>query len=107
MELFKHSERLNGLTSLPANQINEALAPEHGQLVKMGEKKKHCDMCVAAKRKAKHVTKRKALSELSTNTIRAKTRREQYPKSIYGCALCGIHLCNKNRCWVEHIQAIP
>ena len=38
----------------------------------MGVNSEHCTVCVVAEWKAKHVTRHKALSELSTNTVGAK-----------------------------------
>ena len=45
-------------------------------------------------------------------TIRApnhglKKRPQQDPRSVYGCSLCGIAICNHIKCWKEHLEAIP
>ena len=45
-------------------------------------------------------------------TIRApnhglQKRPQQDPRSVYGCSLCGIAICNHIKCWKEHLEAIP
>jgi len=54
--------------------------------------------------------KRKALCELSENSVRinqegGKTRKPRAPWTRYGCSVCQIHLCQGGSCWEEHIRA--
>ena len=108
-QLFEHSERL-GTPFQPRGVLTKHVHParesDHGHIIKMSGKSKHCMACVCQKRGSKNHSARKPLSELSANSIRASQRRDRPPYSQYGCALCGIHLCRNLRCWREHIEAI-
>ena len=116
-QLFEHSERLSGRpcsikTSL-SSRVHPAAARDHGGLERIGNKAKRYVVCLNAGRKVeKIVQSRKPLIELSVNTVRTldpdqRKRPQQTPRGIYGCALCGIAICNHIRCWKEHLEAIP
>ena len=71
---------------------------------------KDCKACMAAGRIVTQGIKRKALEDLSVNSIRInqsgeKRRRSRVPRSRYGCSVCQIHLCKEGDCWFEHLQA--
>jgi Transposase IS4 len=70
---------------------------------------KECKACMAQGRTAQAVWKRKALQELSTNSVKVnedgdKSRKSRSPRTRYGCSVCQIHLCQLGPCWEEHIQ---
>jgi len=70
---------------------------------------KPCKACMAQSRTAQKGEKRKALSELSGNSVRIneegeKSRKPRAPRTKYGCSVCQIHLCQGGTCWEEHIQ---
>ena len=121
-QLFDKSERLQitgarlqGIKRPLKQQVHRAGPVDHGTMpVKLGNKQKNCAVCVANKRVVSETsqrTKRKPLQELSPNTIKLaahweKRRRDQYPKGLYGCKLCNMHICKKGVCWNEHIEAV-
>ena len=116
-QLFEYSERLSGRpcsikTSL-LSRVHSAAARDHGGLERIGNKAKRCVVCLNAGRKVeKIVQSRKPLMELSVNTVRTldpgqRKRPQQTPRGLFGCALCGIVICNHIRCWKEHLEAIP
>ena len=70
---------------------------------------KACKACMAQGRMAKGGEKRKALCELSVNSVRItqqgeKSRNPRAPRTRYGCSVCQIHLCQGGTCWEEHTQ---
>ena len=95
-----------------SSQVHPAAARDHGRLERMGDKAKYCVVCLKAGRGVpKPAQIRKPLQELSTNSVRPsdlanRMRRRRAPRGIYGCKLCGIHICNHIACWNEHIAAI-
>ena len=74
--------------------------------IRMKSPKKACIACLYAGRICQNSSTRKPVAELSTNSIRVQKRRERAPRTTCGCGLCGIYLCNKMRCWKEHVEAI-
>ena len=59
---------------------------------------KPCKACMAQSRIAQKSEKRKALSELSGNSVRInqegeKSRKPRAPRTKYGCSVCQIYLC--------------
>ena len=74
---------------------------------------KACVPCLIARRKVlKPAKTRKPLLEMSVNSVRPRDldkrkRRQRAPRSIRGCTLYGIHICNHIGCWKEHLDAIP
>jgi hypothetical protein len=71
---------------------------------------KTCKACQAAKRGVQLGTKRKALEELSANSVQfrpngVKKRQYQARRTRYGCNIYQIHLCKEGDCWFEHIHA--
>lgn len=107
-QLFFHSERLGapfqsreGLSK----HVHPARESDHGFAIRM-KTSKACIASLCAGRICRDSSTRKPLAGLSTNSIRAQKRRERAPRSSFGCGLCGIYLCNKKRCWKEHIEAI-
>ena len=116
-QLFDLSERTSGSptsikTSL-SSRVHPAPARDHDRLERMGEKAKYCVVCSDAGRGvSKPAQIRKPLQELSENSVRPsdlanRKRRQRAPRGIYGCKLCGIHICNHIGCWNDHIAAIP
>ena len=114
-QLFEQSERLDGrpsgLKSSLSDYVNQAAARDHGSLTPLGKKAVSCRVCVCARRKVlKQAKTQKPLNELSVNTVKTikkdRKRPQQTPRGIYGCALCGIHICNHIACWNEHLRAI-
>ena len=115
-QLFERSERLSGRpcsikTSL-STRVHPIAAMNHGRLVRMRDKVKACVPCLCAGRNVAAARPRKALMELKNSSVRPRNleqgkRRERVPRGLYGCKLCGIHICNHIACWNEHIAAIP
>ena len=116
-QLFEHSERICGQPTFSrvslSSRLHPAAARDHGRLERMGDKAKYCVVCLNAGRGVpKPAQIRKPLQELSANSVRPsdpanRMRRRRAPRGIYGCKLCGIHICNHIACWNEHIAAIP
>ena len=109
--LFAHSERTGlGKASKPKLTLSKYVHPareiEHGGPVRLGIQAKPCRVCICANRTTKHVLIRKPLQELKNVSTRGQNRRDRAPSTRYGCALCGINICNHKRCWNEHIQSI-
>ena len=112
--LYENSERLNAPARprrhLKPNKlshlVSKAPAVEHEELIRMSNTGRPCEACNSINRTANKPFKRKALTELSNNSVVGGKRRKRVPRSIYGCGLCRIHLCNNGRCWNEHIEAI-
>ena len=113
--LFEHSERLTqprgpkpGIrSSRLADLINRAPIWEHGTIQKLGNEPGYCVVCIRADCKAvrgKRVMK--PLQELSGNSLVRKQRRRRGPRSVFGCKLCGIRLCNNDYCFNEHLRVI-
>jgi hypothetical protein len=79
----------------------------HGALSQVG---KECKACMAQNRTAQKSEKRKAMQDLSVNSVRInhedgeQSRRSRPPRTKYGCSVCQIHLCQTGPCWEEHIQ---
>ena len=88
-----------------AEQVNHAPEYAHEASIKLGNEQKDCEACVEAGRLGKPAKKRKTLGELSVNSKVGEMRRLRAPRSLYGCGLCKIHLCQYPRCWNEHISA--
>ncbi len=70
---------------------------------------KECKACMAQGRRAQRGEKRKALCELSVNSVHVnqegeKSRKPQAPRTRYGYSACQIHLCQRGTCWEEHTQ---
>ena len=84
----------------------------HGRITKLANTSSNCSLCVKKRRYVtKQVTKRKTLGELSVNTTKkpadsTPVRPGQYPKGRYGCALCGMYLCDNDQCFDEHLDCI-
>jgi hypothetical protein len=76
-----------------------------GTLVSLGILAGYCYTCQQQK-KTVSGTKRKALSELSINSLhgseRIQGRRAKRPRSTYGCSICLKHFCRKAECWENH-----
>ena len=111
-QLFEHSERLPGKPPLLKHslsaRVHPAAAIDHGRIYRMGGKPQACVPCLCAGRKVAPARPRKPLLELSNNSVMAKgKRRERVSRSLFGCKLCGIYICNHFACWKEHIMAIP
>ena len=121
VQLFAKSERLktSGMhLQTPKKTLQElvyrAHTVDHKELMRLEGKPKNCAVCVAKKRpitESSFRAKRKPLQELSPNTLKLYTNREkrrprQYAKGVFGCGLCGIHICRRGNCWQEHIEAI-
>ena len=116
-QLFERSERTSGrpvpVKASLASRVHPASRRDHGRLERMGDGVKACVPCLLAGRGvAKPAQIRKPLQELSTNSVRPsdlanRKRRQRAPRGIYGCKLCGIHICNHIACWNEHLVAIP
>lgn len=109
-ELFNRSERLRGKSpNIRASTLHQLVngAPEiaHGSLMKLGSKPKRCEACRCSSR-APQKFERKPLMELNPISLRANQRRVRASRSIYGCGLCRIYLCNHCECWMDHIRAI-
>ena len=76
------------------------------------EKYGECSSCQAAKRWATKREARKALQELSNNSVinkegaKARKKEDRPPRSLYKCDTCDIYLCGKGDCWKEHLLAV-
>jgi hypothetical protein len=76
-----------------------------GSTVVLSKVAKECKACQASSRLATG-TKRKALEDLSENSINqrgaVRLRRERPKRTRYGCSICMIPLCQFGTCWQEH-----
>ena len=109
-QLFSHSQRIGKpfqRREALSKYVYAAKESDHGHIVNMRNKSRYCVVCTHTKRHSGNKPARKPLGDLSTNSIRVSQRRDRPPRSIYGCALCNIHICRNQRCWREHIEAIP
>jgi len=74
---------------------------------------KACSACQASNRDTAKGTERKALGELSLNSIVFRQedsdikryRKRRPPRSSYGCRYCKVRLCRTLLCWNEHLDA--
>ena len=107
----KHTDPLDGYgvqTNLQSHVVErvDGCGGTHEILLKTG---KECKACMAQGRTAYGVWKRKALEELSANSIKfntdgEKSRRPRAPRTRYGCSVCKIPLCHEGPCWEEHVE---
>ena len=117
IQLFENSKRLyekpSAVKSSLFLRVYSISKREYGKLERIRDKAKYYVLCLYAGRKVSNSAKmRKPLRELSINSIISRQldkgkRRERASRGIYGCKLCGIHICNHIACWKEHINAIP
>ena len=75
----------------------------HNKLERIANKIKVYVPCSYAGRKIPAVRPRKSLMKLSNNSvipriIDKRQRRERVLRGLYGCKLCGIHICNHIAC---------
>ena len=95
------------------NQIIWVPTAQH-ELIKLFDKPVNCSACVEAHRhtQVQRMGRRKALSELSPNTtMQARDsekweRRKRAPRTNFGCSICKIPLCRKDKCWLPHIERL-
>ena len=118
MKLFRRSERLKASPfDVSSNRSNvqrtlrdlvvRAPAEAHESLKKLkNSPPKECEACRDAGRVVTNVKKRKPLGELHPNSLVANKRRNRAPRTLFGCALCKIPLCNHKQCWYRHIEVI-
>ena len=112
--LFEHSERLNAFNSKSDIKssdlvalINRSPIWEHENIQKLDKEIKYCVICIQVE--CKNVKKKrvlKPLQELFNNNLMAKQRRRRNSKTVYGCKLCDIRLCNNDYCFNEHLHVI-
>ena len=117
-KLFRRSERLKVFPfDVSSNRSNvqrtlrdlvvRASAEAHESLKKLkNSPSKECEACRDAGRVVTNVKKRKPLGELHPNSLVANKRRNRAPRTLFGCALCKIPLCNHKQCWDRHIEVI-
>ena len=109
-QLFEASERpprTKALDTALALKVRHLPHRHHPQIVRLVGEKKNCGACVHYGRKAVQGRKRKVFAELSPNTtMGGNKRREQYPRSVYGCDYCLLHLCNYGNCFQEHLDEV-
>ena len=78
-----------------------------GTIVFLSKKQKECKACQANSRIASSRPKRKALEELSPNSVNQigaiSTRRARPKRTCFGCSICNILLCQYSICWQEHV----
>jgi hypothetical protein len=78
-----------------------------GTLISLGKPAQVCQTCQKEGRTVSG-TKRKALGELSVNSLRGSSltqdRRAKRPRSTYGCSICHTYLCRKSQCWENHFS---
>ena len=113
-DLFEHSERITeSRDSRPDINISlveivyKALVWEHETIQKLDNKDKYCMMCSQTQCKqirTRRVTK--SLQKLSRNSLIRNQRRRRDSRTVYGCRLCDISLCNNERCFNEHLRVI-
>ena len=118
IKLFRRSERLKASPfDVSSNRSNvqrtlrdlvvRASAEAHESLKKLkNSPSKECEACRDAGRVVTNVKKRKPLGELHPNSLVANKRRNRAPRTLFGCALCKIPLCNHKQCWDRHIEVI-
>ena len=115
--LLKSSIRVPKLmqSHIPTSQITLKPVVEHGyKPERINDKDVACSACVEAGRKTsiKRISCRKPLAELSKNTVRKASnrdnwqRRQRPPRTRFGCRLCRIPLCKEGGCWQEHIDRL-
>ena len=112
--LFDHSEYVSmsrSITKPLAEYVHRATPKDHGELVRLEDTPQNCKAYLVAGRKTPgRWPKRKALEDLSVNTVQVvrkqRKRPEKTPRTRFGCQRCDIYLCAVRRCWNEHIEAI-
>ena len=105
---FKHTSPVDGFgvrTNLTAH-IRDGCSGTHEVISK---EHKECKACMAQGHIAQEGEKRKALCELSGNSIHVnqegeKSRKPRAPRTKYGCSVCQIHLYQGGTCWEELTQ---
>lgn len=116
--LFQQSTRPAQIHSRPPRPSTDNIiyepAKEH-KLVKLWNKQHSCSACIEARRKTTdrpHRGRRKALSELSENTVKKPRgskdwkRPARAPRTLWGCSICRIPFCTKATCWQPYIDRL-
>ena len=114
LQLFEQSERLSKIRT-PMRSLQSKM--RHTSRVKHGEQPikiggfKNCDVCLYKKNKqTKQRPKRAGLSELALTSVRVnggqRQRANQYPRTLYGCKECRIHICRNSSCFVDHLDLL-
>ena len=117
--LFKRSTRNRKIYAQnpPSRRATDEIVwypTHHHKLQKLWGKAVNCSACTEAGRKArrKYISRRKALSELSTNTVKKPRDRKDWkrpqraPRTKYGCSVCKIPFCRQDECWLPHIERL-
>ena len=117
--LFKYSIRKRKLYTQehpPRRSTKQIIwiPTEQHKLIKISSKPTNCSACIEAGRKSQveHRGSRKPLSSLSVNTVKKPRdssdwkRPRRAPRTLYGCSECKIPFCNKDECWLPHIEQL-
>lgn len=106
VQIMAISERTFSKASTNLPPLPQAVcAIQSGHEITQGSKWRLCKACTATGRTAIAGTKRKALGEISQNTLRNGDRVKRPPRTTWGCEICQIPLCNREECWNEHLEA--
>ena len=116
---------VRGLVDLSTNMMTTPRPPrrmptKHDELVVPKSPSRHvlmltkqnhaCCLCFTSKSTATKSPggpkKRKALEELSPNSMRNGERRSRPPRTKYQCETCHIPICRSPTCWDLHIHAV-
>ena len=101
----------NKPTRRSTNDIQWYPTEDH-KLVKLWNKQQNCSACIEAGSRTQlaHKGRRKALSKLSSNTVRKPRdskewkRPKRSPRTQYGCSIYKIPFCRRDDCWLPHVS---
>ena len=80
--------------------VVRALTKAHKSLKKLKQSSaKECETCRDAGRVVITIKKKKPLEGLHSNNLMANQRRNRAPRTLFGCPICKISLCNHKQCW--------
>ena len=99
--------RRSNVQKILRDLVVRALAKAHKGLKNLKQSSaKKCEACKDAERMIINVKKRKPLEKLHPNSLMTNKRRNRAPRTLFGCSLCKIPLCNHKQCWDRHINVI-
>lgn len=109
--LKPHASQRGRTRTVLEEEVTQAYAEEHGDGPEKLTKRGYCKVCASMAIRRREDKKRKPLQELSQQSLRntaniagnIRVRRERPAQTVYGCNVCGIHLCKKGDCWKRHI----
>ena len=105
VRIAKPSEGLQHYKRKELTQLVRHASPEkHEKRVQLSETWHYCVPCSIAGRIARKLSVKKALQNLSFNSLKAEQRRQRPSKSGLGCELCAMFICKKTSCWKKYLK---